>query len=73
MDFKVTGTRDGITALQMDIKVQGINEAIIRGGLAQALAARLEILDKMTAVMPEARSDMSDFAPRITTATGGAR
>ena len=67
MDFKVTGTRDGITALQMDIKVQGINEAIIRGGLAQALAARLEILDKMTAVMPEARSDMSDFAPRITT------
>ncbi len=67
MDFKVTGTRDGITALQMDIKVQGINEAIIRGGLAQALAARLEILDKMTEVMPEARSDMSDFAPRITT------
>ena len=67
MDFKVTGTRDGITALQMDIKVQGINEAIIRGGLAQALAARLEILDKMTEVMPEARPDMSDFAPRITT------
>ena len=53
MDFKVTGTRDGITALQMDIKVQGINEAIIRDGLEQALAARLEILDKMTAVMPE--------------------
>ena len=67
MDFKVTGTRDGITALQMDIKVQGINEAIIRDGLKQALAARLEILDKMTEVMPEARSDMSDFAPRITT------
>ena len=55
MDFKVTGTRDGITALQMDIKVQGINEAIIRDGLKQALAARLEILDKMTEVMPEAR------------------
>ena len=67
MDFKVTGTRDGITALQMDIKVQGISEAIIRDGLKQALAARLEILDKMTEVMPEARSDMSDFAPRITT------
>ena len=67
MDFKVTGTRDGITALQMDIKVQGINEAIIRDGLKQALAARLEILDKMTEVMPEARSEMSDFAPRITT------
>ena len=59
MDFKVTGTRDGVTALQMDIKVQGINEAIIRSGLKQALAARLEILDKMTAVMPEAREDMS--------------
>ena len=57
MDFKVTGTRDGITALQMDIKVQGINEAIIRDGLKQALAARLEILDKMTEVMPEARPD----------------
>ena len=67
MDFKVTGTRDGVTALQMDIKVQGINEAIIRDGLKQALAARLEILDKMTAVMPEARVEMSDFAPRIIT------
>jgi polyribonucleotide nucleotidyltransferase len=67
MDFKVTGTRTGITALQMDIKVQGINEAIIRDGLKQALAARLEILDKMTEVMPEARGTMSDFAPRITT------
>ncbi|HEX7950969.1 MAG TPA: polyribonucleotide nucleotidyltransferase [Candidatus Limnocylindrales bacterium] len=67
MDFKVTGTRDGITALQMDIKVQGINEAIIRDGLKQALAARLEILDKMTAVLPEARIEMSDFAPRIIT------
>ena len=67
MDFKVTGTRDGITALQMDIKVKGINEAIIRGGLEQALAARLQILDKMTEVMPETRAEMSDFAPRITT------
>ncbi|HET9085626.1 MAG TPA: polyribonucleotide nucleotidyltransferase, partial [Candidatus Limnocylindrales bacterium] len=67
MDFKVTGTRDGITALQMDIKVQGINEAIIRGGLKQALEARLTILDKMTEVLPEARVEMSDFAPRIIT------
>jgi DNA polymerase III epsilon subunit family exonuclease len=67
MDFKVTGTRDGITALQMDIKVRGISEAIIRQGLAQALRARLFILDKMVAVMPEARDVMSDFAPRITT------
>ncbi|HEX5014733.1 MAG TPA: polyribonucleotide nucleotidyltransferase [Candidatus Limnocylindrales bacterium] len=67
MDFKVTGTRDGITALQMDIKVQGINEAIIRDGLKQALDARLTILDKMLEVMPESRGQMSDFAPRITT------
>ncbi|MFL5684620.1 MAG: polyribonucleotide nucleotidyltransferase, partial [Chloroflexota bacterium] len=67
MDFKVTGTRDGVTALQMDIKVQGISEAIIRDGLKQALAARLDILDKMTAVLPAARVEMSDFAPRIIT------
>jgi DNA polymerase III epsilon subunit family exonuclease len=67
MDFKVTGTRDGVTALQMDIKVQGISEAIIRDGLAQAKVARLTILDKMAEVMPEARGQMSDFAPRITT------
>ncbi|HEV7604862.1 MAG TPA: S1 RNA-binding domain-containing protein, partial [Candidatus Limnocylindrales bacterium] len=59
--------RDGVTALQMDIKVQGISEAIIREGLKQALAARLTILDKMAEVLPEARSDMSDFAPRIIT------
>jgi DNA polymerase III epsilon subunit family exonuclease len=67
MDFKVTGTHDGITALQMDIKVKGINEAIIRQGLAQALKARLFILDKMVEVIPETRGQMSDFAPRITT------
>ena len=67
MDFKVTGTRDGITALQMDIKVKGINEAIIRGGLAKALTARLEILDKMVGVLPAARDEMSEFAPRIVT------
>jgi polyribonucleotide nucleotidyltransferase len=67
MDFKVTGTRTGVTALQMDIKVQGISEAIIREGLKQALTARLTILDKMAEVLPEAREVMSDFAPRITT------
>jgi DNA polymerase III epsilon subunit family exonuclease len=67
MDFKVTGTRDGVTALQMDIKVQGISEAIIRDGLAQARTARLAILDKMAEVLPEARESMSDFAPRIIT------
>ena len=67
MDFKVTGTRDGITALQMDIKVQGINEAVIRTGLEKAHAARLFILDKMLEVIPEAREEVSSFAPRITT------
>jgi len=67
MDFKVTGTRDGISALQMDIKVQGITGTIIRTGLKDALAARLEILDKMDAVISTARPELSDFAPRITT------
>ena len=67
MDFKVTGTREGVTALQMDIKVQGISEAIIRDGLRQALVARLTILDKMAEVLPSARPEMSDFAPRIIT------
>ncbi len=67
MDFKVTGTAEGITALQMDIKVKGIDERVIRDGLSKALAARLFILDKMTEVLPAARSEMSDFAPRIIT------
>jgi DNA polymerase III epsilon subunit family exonuclease len=67
MDFKVTGTTEGITALQMDIKVKGIDERVIREGLSQALAARLFILDKMTQVLPAARETMSDFAPRIIT------
>jgi polyribonucleotide nucleotidyltransferase len=67
MDFKVTGTREGITALQMDIKVQGINEAIIREGLRKAHAARMTILEKMLEVIPEARDTMSEFAPRIIT------
>jgi len=67
MDFKVTGTTEGITALQMDIKVKGIDERVIREGLRKALAARLFILERMTAVLPAAREEMSDFAPRIIT------
>ena len=67
MDFKVTGTRDGITALQMDIKVKGISEAVIRDGLAKAHTARMTILDKMAEALPEARTEMSEFAPRIIT------
>jgi polyribonucleotide nucleotidyltransferase len=67
MDFKVTGTTQGITALQMDIKVKGIDERVIREGLKKALVARLFILSKMTDVLPSAREEMSEFAPRITT------
>jgi len=67
MDFKVTGTREGVTALQMDIKVKGISEAIIREGLQKAHAARMAILDKMDAVIPSSRTEMSSFAPRIIT------
>jgi len=67
MDFKVTGTREGVTALQMDIKVKGISEAIIRDGLQKAHAARMAILDKMDAVIATSRTEMSSFAPRIIT------
>ena len=67
MDFKVTGTAEGITALQMDIKVTGINEQIIRDGLEKARLARLFILDKMIAVVPTPRAEMSAYAPRIIT------
>jgi polyribonucleotide nucleotidyltransferase len=67
MDFKVTGTRDGVTALQMDIKVKGIDERVIREGLRKAYEARLFILGKMVEVLPTAREEMSEFAPRITT------
>ncbi len=67
MDFKVTGTHEGVTALQMDIKIKGISEAIIRDGLERARSARFFILQKMLDVLPEARAEMSDFAPRIVT------
>ncbi|HLA15333.1 MAG TPA: polyribonucleotide nucleotidyltransferase [Candidatus Limnocylindrales bacterium] len=67
MDFKVTGTREGITAVQMDIKIRGIDEVVIRDGLAKARAARMTILDKMEAIISEPRTEMSEFAPRIIT------
>jgi polyribonucleotide nucleotidyltransferase len=67
MDFKVAGTRDGITALQMDIKVKGITHEILEQALEQARVARLFVLDKMLAVLPKPRSEMSPYAPRITT------
>src|SRR5579862_1824126 len=67
MDFKVAGTREGITALQMDIKVSGITPAIMAEALAQAQRGRLFILDKMNEALPEARSKVSTYAPRFYT------
>ncbi|HEX4378146.1 MAG TPA: polyribonucleotide nucleotidyltransferase [Steroidobacteraceae bacterium] len=67
MDFKVAGTRDGITALQMDIKVEGITPEIMRVALDQARAGRLHILDEMAKVIREPRSKMSEWAPSIIT------
>src|SRR5271167_4604076 len=67
MDFKVAGTRDGITALQMDIKVAGITSQIMREALAQAQRGRLFILGKMDEVITEARVKVSEFAPRFYT------
>ena len=67
MDFKVAGTREGITALQMDIKVKGLRYEILSEVLAQARDGRLHILDRMAETMAEPRPEMSDFAPRIVT------
>src|SRR5204863_5261604 len=67
MDFKVAGTRDGITALQMDIKITGVTSEIMSNALSQAKQARNEILDTMLAVIPESRAELSQNAPRITT------
>ena len=65
MDFKVAGSVDGITALQMDIKISGVTRDIMRQALAQAKDARLQILDVMRAAIGEPRGAMSDFAPRM--------
>lgn len=65
MDFKVAGTKDGITALQMDIKINGINEAILTEALTQAKKARLEILAHMNETISETRKDMSAYAPKV--------
>ncbi|WP_430009118.1 polyribonucleotide nucleotidyltransferase [Methylophaga lonarensis] len=67
MDFKVAGTEKGVTALQMDIKIEGINEEIMRTALAQARDGRLHILEKMNVVISSHRTEMSEFAPRIIT------
>ena len=67
MDFKVAGSRQGITALQMDIKITGVTQEIMRNALEQAKRAREFILDKMAEVMPESRTQLADHAPRIST------
>ncbi|HUZ45068.1 MAG TPA: polyribonucleotide nucleotidyltransferase [Terriglobia bacterium] len=67
MDFKVAGTQEGITALQMDIKITGITPQIMAEALAQAKTARLHVLGKMLAALPEARTNISAYAPHIYT------
>src|SRR3989442_2773528 len=67
MDFKVAGTREGVTALQMDIKIPGVTAQIMSEALGQAKAGRLYILDKMLEAIAEHRAEISPFAPRIYT------
>ncbi len=67
MDFKVAGTATGITALQMDIKIQGITKEIMQAALAQAKEGRVHILGKMQEAMPHGRTELSNFAPRLIT------
>ena len=67
MDFKVTGNADGVTALQMDIKIPGVTAAILKEALYQAREGRLHILSKMNEAISTPRSEMSEYAPRITT------
>jgi len=67
MDFKVAGTRDGVCALQMDIKIKGVTKEILKEALSQAKKARLEILDVMTDCIKEPRKELSPYAPKIDT------
>ena len=67
MDFKVAGTKDGITALQMDIKIKGVTKAILKEALAQAKKARMQILDVITDTIPEPRKEVSKYAPKMMT------
>jgi polyribonucleotide nucleotidyltransferase len=67
MDFKVAGTAQGITALQMDIKIQGITKEIMQVALAQAKEGRIHILAKMQEAVPHGKGELSDFAPRLIT------
>jgi polyribonucleotide nucleotidyltransferase len=65
MDFKVAGTKDGITAMQMDIKIDGITKDIMTIALKKALVARLHILEQMNATIAESRTELSPYAPAI--------
>lgn len=67
MDFKVAGTADGVSALQMDIKIEGITEEIMKQALAQAKAGRLHILGEMASALTTPRAELSDYAPRLLT------
>ncbi len=67
MDFKVAGTETGITSIQMDIKIEGLDLKIVKEALAQAREGRLHILGEMSKALPEPRSDLSQYAPRIVT------
>ena len=67
MDFKVAGTRKGITALQMDIKIKGVTKNVLKEALAQAHTARMQILDVMENTIPEPRKELSEYAPKIRT------
>jgi len=67
MDFKIAGTREGVTAIQMDVKIKGVNKKILKEALAQGKKARLEILDKIKKVIEKPRPELSPFAPRILT------
>jgi polyribonucleotide nucleotidyltransferase len=65
MDFKVAGTRDGITALQMDMKITGVSAELLKEALEQARKGRVQILDVMRETIPEPRPEVSDYAPRV--------
>ncbi|GMR12384.1 MAG: polyribonucleotide nucleotidyltransferase [Gemmatimonadota bacterium] len=65
MDFKIAGTREGVTSIQMDIKIEGLTHDILKAALEQAHTGRMHILDVMSQTLEEARSDLSEYAPRI--------
>src|ERR1700760_4685168 len=65
MDFKIAGTQNGVTGIQLDLKIAGIDAEIVRATLAQAREARMEILRKMLTTLSRPRADISDWAPRL--------